>query len=125
LCSRISHSMRWPLIVTDTTLPDPQDSPALDYVMRYPAPVDDDGDGPAYVAATAAGALLGPDLHGPLEPAGELPGSGRCAPSLIEQLRQRALYGSSSDEDELGERDWQSMVSGRGGAPGGCLGDGK
>ncbi|GIL98788.1 hypothetical protein Vretimale_3979 [Volvox reticuliferus] len=104
----------------DSLDPEP-DSPALDYIMGYPAPAEDDPDDPEYAAAAAS--LKGPDMHAPLEPidaaagiAMRAGGRGRGssgwghATSLIEQLRQKAVSGSSSEGDEEGgERDWQSM----------------
>ncbi|GLC67745.1 hypothetical protein PLESTF_000601100 [Pleodorina starrii] len=98
------------------------DSPSLDYVLRYPPPTGDDPDDPTTTAAAAAAGLLGPDLHAPLEletepsdagAAGRGRGAGwRRARSLVEQLRQRALAGSSSDDEGQagGEREWQSLV---------------
>lgn len=105
--------------------------------MRYPAPSEDDPEHPAVTVAAIIG-LPGPDLHGHLQPiddsdedvavgdarhrgvadevadgvAGSPQKAWLGASSLLRQLRQRALTGSSSDDEmeQRGEREWQSLV---------------
>ncbi|KAG2440465.1 hypothetical protein HYH02_010346 [Chlamydomonas schloesseri] len=102
------------------------DGPAADYVALHPAPVEDDPfhpDLPANADAATAAAVWGPDMHGVLEVARPsavgsggapgtrfvLAGAGGDAASqrhaaLLAQLRERALEGSSDDDES-----WRRM----------------